>query len=142
LLSINQLYDKGYNIVFYYACCLILENDKVIFVENKKGNVYKININACMRIESFLVANIYNSFLWNRRLCHISMDILSKLLKNELVKGFSHIAFKKKKPCDTCQIGKQVKTKYNLVKQIQHCIKIKKDKQVLNEITKIISREY
>ena len=102
MLSINQLYDKGYNIVFYYACYLILENDKVIFVENKKRNVYKININECMRIKSFLVANINNSFLWNRRLCHISIDILSKPLKNELVKGFSHIAFKKKKPCDTC----------------------------------------
>ena len=42
---------------------LILENDKVIFVENKKENVYKINIDACMKIESFCIANIYNSFL-------------------------------------------------------------------------------
>ena len=38
------------------------------------------------------------------------MDILSKLFKNELVKGFSYIALKKKKLYDTCQIGKQVRT--------------------------------
>jgi hypothetical protein len=38
------------------------------------------------------------------------MNILSKLLKNELVKGSSHIAFKRKKLCDICQIDKQVKT--------------------------------
>ena len=55
LLSINQLYDKGYKIVFNHACCLILENDKVIFVDNRKGNVYKIKIDACMGIESCLL---------------------------------------------------------------------------------------
>ena len=49
LLSINQLYDKGYVIVFNHARCLILEN-KVIFVDNKKENVYKIKIDACMGI--------------------------------------------------------------------------------------------
>jgi hypothetical protein len=37
------------------------------------------------------------------------MDIFSKLTKNELVKGLPHIAFKKKKLCTACQIGKQVK---------------------------------
>jgi hypothetical protein len=42
LLNISQLYVKGYKIVFNHACCLILEKDKVIYVENRKGNVYKI----------------------------------------------------------------------------------------------------
>jgi len=66
LLSINQLYDKGYMIVFNHACCLILENDKVILVDNRKGNVYKIKIDACMEIESCLFASINDSFLWHR----------------------------------------------------------------------------
>ena len=42
LLNISQLYVKGYKIVFNHACCLILEEDKVIYVENRKENVYKI----------------------------------------------------------------------------------------------------
>jgi hypothetical protein len=95
LLSISQLYDKSYKIMFDHACCLILENDEVLFIGNRKWNVYKININACMRIESCLVASINDNFLWHRRLCYISMDILSKLIKNELLKGLPHIAFKK-----------------------------------------------
>ena len=65
-----------------------------------------------MRIESCLVSSINNSFLWHRRLGHICIDILSKLVKNELVKGLIHIAFKKKKLCDFCQLGKQMKTSF------------------------------
>jgi hypothetical protein len=30
LLSISELYDKGYKIKFDHICCLILENDKVL----------------------------------------------------------------------------------------------------------------
>jgi hypothetical protein len=40
------------------------------------------------------------------------MNMLSKLVKNELVKGLLHIAFKKKRLCDACQMGKQVKTSF------------------------------
>jgi hypothetical protein len=36
LLSISQLYDKGYKIKFDHTCCLILENDKVLLVGNRK----------------------------------------------------------------------------------------------------------
>jgi hypothetical protein len=105
------LCDKCYKIIFYQAYCLILENDKVLFIGDKKErNVYKIKIDACMRIKSCLVASINDSFHWHRRLGHISMDIFSKLIKNELVKGLPYIAFKKKKLCTACSIGKQVKT--------------------------------
>jgi hypothetical protein len=53
--------------MFDHACCLILENDKVLFVDNRKGNVYNIKIDACMRIESCLIACINDSFIWHRR---------------------------------------------------------------------------
>jgi len=44
LLSISQLCDKEFKIMFDHAYCLILKNDKVLFIENIKGNVYKIKI--------------------------------------------------------------------------------------------------
>jgi hypothetical protein len=93
---------KVIKLFFYDASYLILENDKIIYVGNRKGNVYKIIIDACMRIKSYIVASINVSFLWRRKLGHISMDILSKLVKNELVKGLPHLAFKKEKLCDAC----------------------------------------
>ena len=45
LLSISQLCNKSYKIMFDHAYYLILENNKVIFIENKKGNIYKIKTN-------------------------------------------------------------------------------------------------
>jgi len=96
--------------MFNHVCCLILENDKVLFVGNRKENIYKIKIDASMMIENYIVASINDNFLWHIRLGHISMDILSKLVKNKLVKGLPHIALKNKKLCDVCQIGKYVKT--------------------------------
>ena len=82
--------------MFYHACFFILENNKIIFVGNRKGNVYENKIDTYMKIEN----------------CLISIDILSKLVKNELVKGFPHIAFKKEKLYDACQMSKLMKTSF------------------------------
>jgi hypothetical protein len=91
LLSISQLCDKEFKIMFDHAYCLILKNDKVLFIENIKRNVYKIKIYACIRIESCLIDNINNSFLF-------------KLVKNKLVKELPQITLKKDKFYDVCQM--------------------------------------
>jgi transposase InsO family protein len=41
-------------------------------------------------------------WLWHRRLAHVGMKNLHKLLKKE------HVCFEKNKPCAACQAGKQV----------------------------------
>ena len=53
----------------------------------------RFKIDACIRIESCLITSINDSFLGHKRLSHISMDIIYTLVKNELVKDLSHIAF-------------------------------------------------
>lgn len=66
-----------------------------------------------MRIErSYLIVSINDSILWHKRLGYVNMEILSRLVKNKLVKGLPHIAFKKKKLCDACQMGKQMITSF------------------------------
>ena len=73
----------------------------------KKRDVYKINIDACIRIESCLVASINDSFLWHKRLIvYIGKNILSKLVKNKLVKELPDIELKNKKLCNAFQMGK------------------------------------
>jgi hypothetical protein len=59
-----------------------------------------------MSIESCLVVRINDNFLWHRRLGNISMNILCKLFKNELVKGLPYIAFKKERLCDASYMDK------------------------------------
>ena len=50
--------------MFDHACCIILENDKVLLIGNRKVNVYKIKIDACIRIKNCLVASINDFFFF------------------------------------------------------------------------------
>jgi hypothetical protein len=47
-------------------------------------------------------------WLWHRRLAHVGINTLNKLLKKELVRGLKDVKFEKDRPCSACQAGKQV----------------------------------
>ena len=47
-------------------------------------------------------------WLWHRRLGHVGMKQLNKLLRHDLVRGLKDVTFEKDKPCSACQAGKQV----------------------------------
>ena len=40
------------------------------------------------------------------------MDLISKIVKNDLVKGLPKINFQKDRTCEACQFGKQIKTSF------------------------------
>ena len=44
----------------------------------------------------------------HRRLAHVGMNSLKKLMKNDLVRGLKDVKFEKDKLCSVCQAGKQV----------------------------------
>ena len=114
LLSISQLCDKGYRVIFDESKCVI-ENacdGKVLFVGNRYVNVYTINIDCTSTNEKCLSALHDDGSLWHRRLGHASIDLISKIVKNELVKGLPKINFQKDRTCEACQFGKQIKTSF------------------------------
>ena len=95
LLSISQLCDKGYKIVFDKTRCVI-ENacdDKILFVENKCVSFYTIDIDCASTHDKRFSALHDNGWLWHRRLGHASLDLISKISKNDLVKGLPKIDF-------------------------------------------------
>jgi hypothetical protein len=47
-------------------------------------------------------------WLWHRRLAHVGMKNLHKLLKGEHVLGLTNVHFEKDNICSACQAGKQV----------------------------------
>jgi transposase InsO family protein len=47
-------------------------------------------------------------WLWHRRLAHVGMKNLHKLLKGDHVLGLIDVCFEKDRPCAACQAGKQV----------------------------------
>jgi hypothetical protein len=47
-------------------------------------------------------------WFWHRRLAHVGMKNLHKLLKGEHVLGLTDVCFEKDRPCAACQTGKHV----------------------------------
>ena len=53
-----------------------------------------------------------DSWLWHRRIAHINMEHLNKLISKDLVIGLPKLKFEKDRLCDACQKGKQVRVSF------------------------------
>ena len=60
------------------------------------------NLKTCLFTKTSL------GWLWHRRLAHVEMISLKKLMKNKLVRGLKDVKFEKNKLCSACQASKQV----------------------------------
>ena len=116
LISISQLCDKGYKVIFDKKVCTIIDvvTKKVLFIGSRKNNVYRIKIQYEPKtsINSCLIASNDEKWLWHRRLGHASMNQLSKLSKGDFVKDLPKLDFKKNKLCDAYQFGKRFKLSF------------------------------
>jgi hypothetical protein len=59
------------------------------------------NLRTCLFTKASL------GWLWHRRLAHVGMSTLKKILKKDMVRGLNDV-FEKDKLCSACQDGKQV----------------------------------
>jgi hypothetical protein len=74
-------------------------DDKLYLVYFSKENA---DLDAC------LIAKTNMDWLWHRRLAHVGMKNLHKLLKGEHVLGLTNVCSEKDRPCAACQARKQV----------------------------------
>ncbi|KAL6342996.1 hypothetical protein AAG906_017016 [Vitis piasezkii] len=114
LLSISQLCEKSFKVIFEASHCIIkdIQNDKTIFMGHRCDNVYTINISKYDGHDRCFSSMHDQSWLWHRRLGHANMDLISQLNKDELVRGLPKINFQKYKVCEACQMGKQIKNSF------------------------------
>jgi hypothetical protein len=112
LLSIAQLCDFGLICKFSPKDVAItnIKSDELIFKDFRYGNLYLVDFssnNASLSTCLFIKSS--KGWLWHRRLAHIGMNQLKKLMKHDLVIGLKNdIIFEKNKLCSACQAGKQV----------------------------------
>jgi hypothetical protein len=111
LLSVSQLCNMGYNCLFTNVDVYVFRrcdgslafkgvlDDKLYLVDFAKEEA---GLDAC------LIAKTCMGWLWHRRLAHVGMKNLHKLLKGEHVIGLTNVHFEKDGPCAACQAGKQV----------------------------------
>jgi hypothetical protein len=111
LLSVGQLCDLGYQCLFTPNEVVVtnIDDKQVIFKGFRYNNLYLVdftsedaNLMTCLFTKTTL------GWLWHRRLAHVGIYTLNKLLKKELVRGLKDVKFEKDKPYSACQAGKQV----------------------------------
>ncbi|XP_059627590.1 uncharacterized protein LOC132270427 [Cornus florida] len=103
LLSVSQLCDSGKEVCFNKERCNVidLESKQVMFSASRSlGNVYTVtkesqvtqcNLTACDEAK-----------LWHKRLGHLHLRNMSKILKLKVVKGLPDICFKDDHLCKAC----------------------------------------
>jgi transposase InsO family protein len=72
-----------------------------------EGQLYLVDFNQA-ELDTCLIAKTNMGWLWHRRLAHVGMKNLHKLLKGEHILGLTNVHFEKDRVCSACQAGKQV----------------------------------
>jgi hypothetical protein len=109
LLSVSQLYKMGYSCLFTDIGVTVFRrsDDSVAFKGLLEGQLYLVDFNRA-EIDTCLIANTNMGWLWHRRLAHVGMKNLHKLLKGEHILGLTNVHFEKDMVYSACQAGKQV----------------------------------
>src|SRR4029078_4508615 len=121
LLSISQLCDKGLLVKFTQKECSVIDSvtQEIRFSCQRSGNIYTVRLlNSSINLSCLKAAIHDDSWLWHRRLGHISMRTIKKLASKDLVRGLPKCAFSKDRLCDACVKGKQVRSSFKPIKSV------------------------
>jgi transposase InsO family protein len=112
---VAQLCDLGFKCIFGIDDVKIISVDdsNLIFKGFRYENLYLIDFNASKtQLSTCLFTKSSMAWLWHRKLGHVGMKQLNKLVKHDLVRGLKDGTFEKDKLCSACQAGKQVGNTY------------------------------
>jgi hypothetical protein len=105
LLSVSQLCKMGYNCLFTDVGVIVFRrsDDLVAFKGVLDGQLYLVDFNDNnAELDTCLIAKANMGWLWHRRLAHVGMKNLHKLLKGEHILGLTNIHFEKDRICSAC----------------------------------------
>ncbi|RYA56890.1 hypothetical protein DD596_25390 [Enterobacter cloacae complex sp. 4DZ3-28B] len=108
LLSVSQLCDKGY-LVSFDSHNRVIENKHDRNIRHtcyRTNNVYMINLNQKQNHDQCFLSKDDDPSLWHRKIAHINMEHLNKLISKDLIIGLPKLKFEKDRLCDVCQKGK------------------------------------
>jgi transposase InsO family protein len=111
LLSVAQLCDLGFKCIFSVDDVEIISVDgsNLIFKGFRYENLYLVDFNTSeAQLSTRLLTKSSMGWLWHRRLGHVCMKQLNKLVKHDLVRGLKDVTFEKDKLCSAYQARKQV----------------------------------
>jgi hypothetical protein len=102
LLSVSQLCKMGYNCLFTDISVTVFRrsDDSIAFKGVLDGQLYLVDFNDNKaELDTCLIAKTNMGWLWHRRLAHVGMKNLHKLLKGEHILGLTNVHFEKDRIC-------------------------------------------
>jgi hypothetical protein len=111
LLSVSQLCKMGYNCLFTDVGVTVFRksDNSVAFKKVLDGQLYLVDFNDNQaKLDICLIAKTNMGWLRHRRLSHVGMKNLHKLLKGEHILGLTNVHFEKDRIYNACQAGKQL----------------------------------
>ena len=111
LLSISQICDQGFMVLFSKGKCLVMNESgkKLISGVRILDNCYELVPDADIMCNSI---GLPNEHLWHQRMGHANYKHLSIVFKHELVLGIPKHSRMNNVVCGPCQLGKQTKAKH------------------------------
>ena len=114
LLSVSQLCDSNFDVSFYADKCIISHKSSALSISGfRANNVYYVDFDDVKGDIVCMSSMVDDVDLWHRRLGHASIELLSKLNRNEHVRGLPNLKYEKGKLCDACQLGKLHRSSFN-----------------------------
>jgi len=118
LLSVVQLVEKGFKVIFEGKWCLIKDAKGInVFKVKMRAKSYALNL---MEEEQIVFSSTCNNIeLWHKRLGHFHLAGLLYMQKHALVKGVPLLE-DKLFDCVACQYGKQIRLPFPKQRGEQH----------------------
>ncbi|XP_024006852.1 uncharacterized protein LOC112083381 [Eutrema salsugineum] len=114
LISVSQLCDEGLEIIFTRVDCKAIdEKGNTVMYGIKSGN----NCYMWSVTDQCLSARQSQLDLWHKRLGHMNVNGLTKLVKAEVVRGIPPLESETQTLCGACQKGKQVKVQHKALSE-------------------------
>lgn len=112
LLSIIQIYDRGYHVDFGKDHCSVISKatNKVVLTGYRHYNIYEANLEVnsdgpvtCMKSK----ATHEYSWIWHKKLSHLNFNNINELVKKDLIRGLPIVHYSPGGLYDSCQKAKQ-----------------------------------
>ena len=100
LLSVGQLCDIGLEYHFKQSEVVVTksEDGSQVFKGFWHNNLYVVDLTSKKaNLQECLFTKSSKGWLWHRRLAHVGMETLKKLMKKQMVRGLKDITFEKDK---------------------------------------------
>ena len=106
LLSISQICDQDFKVLFSMGKCLVLDKSRKKFLSGvcTLNNCYGLVPNADIVCNNIRLSN---EDLWNQRMGHASYKHLLIVSEHELLLGMPKLSRVNNVVCGPCQLGKQ-----------------------------------